>query len=212
VDVNVTPLPGIGVQQDFATRSGRRVGVITYRDGRSELLVFRLDDPDAVLVSTPLTGEEAGTLASLLGAPRLVEHIAEQHRDLTGIETHQLAILPDSPFVGRTLGDTALRSRSGASVVAVLRTRDRPAGPAARGRGTGGARRVLDRDRGTRNDVRRGERRAGRARDRVRPAHGDPGAGGRARGRAGGAAVHPVAPGGGSGLAGVLRWSAVCAV
>ena len=121
MDVNVTPLPGIGVQQDFATRGGRRVGVITYRDGRSELLAFRLDDPDAVFVSTPLTGEEAGTLASLLGAPRLVEHIAEQHRDLTGIETHQLAVLADSPFAGRTLGDTALRSRSGVSVVAVLR-------------------------------------------------------------------------------------------
>jgi TrkA domain protein len=121
VDVNVTPLPGIGVQQDFVTRSGRRVGVITYRDGRAELLVFRVDDPDAALVSAPLTGEEAGTLGSLLGAPHLVEHIAEQHRDLTGIETHQLAILADSPFAGRTLGDTALRTRTGASVVAVLR-------------------------------------------------------------------------------------------
>jgi TrkA domain protein len=121
VDVNVTPLPGIGVQQDFATRGGRRVGVITYRDGRAELLVFRLDDPDAALVSTPLTGEEANTLASLLGAPHLVEHIAQQHRDVTGIETHQLAILSDSPFAGRTLGDTALRTRTGASIVAVLR-------------------------------------------------------------------------------------------
>ena len=96
MNVEVTPLPGIGVRQDFSTRAGRRVGVITYRDGRSELLVYRLDDPDACSASMPLTGEEAGTLASLLGAPRLVEHIAAQHRDLTGIETHQIAVVPGS--------------------------------------------------------------------------------------------------------------------
>jgi len=76
MDVEVTPLPGIGVRQDFATRAGRRVGVISYRDGRSELLFYRQDDPDAVAASIPLTTEEAGTLANLLGAPHLVEHIA----------------------------------------------------------------------------------------------------------------------------------------
>jgi len=121
VDVEVTPLPGIGVRQDFKTRAGRRVGVITYRDGRSELLVYRQDDPDAVSSSVPLTMEEAGTLANLLGAPHLVEHIAGKHRDVTGLQTHQIAVVPGGPFDGRTLGDTALRSRSGASVVAVVR-------------------------------------------------------------------------------------------
>jgi TrkA domain protein len=121
VNVEVTPLPGIGVRQDFHTRAGRRIGVITYRDGHSELLVYRLDDPDACSASLPLTAEEAGTLATLLGAPHLVEQIAAQHRDLTGIETHQIAVGPGSHFDGATLGDTALRSRTGASIVAVIR-------------------------------------------------------------------------------------------
>ena len=121
MNVNVTPLPGIGVQQDFGTRDGRRLGVITHRDGHCELLVFRRDDPDAVVVAVPLTAAESGTLASLLGAPHLVEHIAAQHRDLAGIETHQLVVVPGSPFDGHTLGDTALRTRTGASIVAVLR-------------------------------------------------------------------------------------------
>ncbi|GAA1758919.1 cation:proton antiporter regulatory subunit [Luedemannella helvata] len=121
MNVNVTPLPGIGVQQDFATRDGRRLGVITHRDGHAELLVFRRDDPDAVIAAVPLTAAESGTLASLLGAPHLVEHIAAQNRDVTGIETHQLAVVPGSPFDGHTLGDTALRTRTGASIVAILR-------------------------------------------------------------------------------------------
>lgn len=121
MNVEVTPLPGIGVRQDFRTRSGRRVGVITYRDGRSELLVYRLDDPDACSASIPLTGEEAGTLATLLGAPHLVDHIAGGHRDVTGIETHQITVRPGSRFDGSPLGATEMRSRTSASIVAVIR-------------------------------------------------------------------------------------------
>jgi TrkA domain protein len=122
VKVEITPLPGLGVRQDFRTRAGRRVGVITYRDGHSEFLVYREDDPDACSASLPLTGEEAATLASLLGAPHLVEQIAAQNRELVGIETHQIAIGPGSRYDGATLGDTALRTRTSASVVAVVRS------------------------------------------------------------------------------------------
>jgi TrkA domain protein len=118
VNVEVTPLPGIGVRQDFSLRSGRRVGVITYRDGKFELILSKQDDPDATAASIPLAPEEAGTLAGLLGAPQLVSQLDRQHRDIAGISTHQL---PVTAFAHRTLGDTALRTRTGASVVAVVR-------------------------------------------------------------------------------------------
>lgn len=121
VDVDVTPLPGIGVRQDFMTRAGRRIGVINYRDGRAELLIYRADDPDATGSSIPLTSAEAGTLASLLGAPHLVGHIADQHGDVPGIDTHQLMVMPGAPYDGHTLGESALRTRTGVSVVAVVR-------------------------------------------------------------------------------------------
>lgn len=121
VNVEVTPLPGIGVRQDFQTRGGRRIGVITYRDGRSELVVYRLDDPDACSASIPLSPEEASTLGSLLGAPHLVEQIRGQNSDLTGIETHQIAIPTGSRFDGAVLGDTEMRTRTGASIVAIIR-------------------------------------------------------------------------------------------
>ena len=57
----------------------------------------------------------------LLGAPQLVAHLAEEQRDLPGIRTGRLTIASGSPYDGRTLGDTALRSRAGVSVVAVMR-------------------------------------------------------------------------------------------
>ncbi|MES9567041.1 potassium transporter TrkA, partial [Rhodococcus qingshengii] len=31
--MEVTPLPGIGTRKDFVLSSGRRVGVVTHRDG-----------------------------------------------------------------------------------------------------------------------------------------------------------------------------------
>jgi TrkA domain protein len=121
VNVEVTPLPGIGVRKDFALRGGRRVGVVTHRDGKIELIVSKSDDPDACLAELPLTAEEAGALANLLGAPQLVAQLTEEQGELPGIHTRQLPIGPGSPFDGRTLGDTALRARTGVSVVAVMR-------------------------------------------------------------------------------------------
>jgi len=118
VDVEVTPLPGIGTREDFALRDGRRVGVITHKDGKFDLILSRVDDPDACMASIALAPEEASTLAGLLGAPQLVAQLNEQHRDIGGVSTRQL---PTTAFVGRTLGDTALRTRTGASIVAVVR-------------------------------------------------------------------------------------------
>ena len=40
---------------------------------------------------------------------------------MTGLQTHQIAVVPGGRFDGRTLGDTALRTRTGTSVVAVVR-------------------------------------------------------------------------------------------
>jgi TrkA domain protein len=121
MDVTVTPLPGLGTRQDFTARSGRRVGVISYRDGRFELIVSGHDDPDKVAVSVELTTEETSALASLLGAPHLVAQLTEQQREVTGVSTRQLPISADSPYEGRTLGETEMRSRTATSIVAVIR-------------------------------------------------------------------------------------------
>ncbi|MEU4806435.1 cation:proton antiporter regulatory subunit [Actinosynnema sp. NPDC023587] len=121
MNVEVTPLPGIGTRQDFMIRAGRRIGVITYRDGKFELIVSSKDDPDNCSASIPLSPTEANTLAGLLGAPQLVAHLEAQHREVAGISTKQFPIAPGSGFDGRPLGDTELRTRTGASIVAVVR-------------------------------------------------------------------------------------------
>ncbi|MFI5954714.1 cation:proton antiporter regulatory subunit [Cryptosporangium sp. NPDC051539] len=122
-------LPGIGVCQDVVTRKGRRIGVLTHRDGHRELVIYDVDDPDAASDTIPLSGDEANALAELLGAPQLVRHLAELQQQVVGVLTEQLPILEGSRFAGRALGDTQARTRTGASIVAVLRQGEVVASP-----------------------------------------------------------------------------------
>jgi TrkA domain protein len=121
VNVDVTALPGIGVRKDFEVRSGRRIGVVAHRDGDIDLIVSKLEDPDACAAQIPLTTDEAAVLANLLGAPQLVAKLNDDHRDLPGITTRQLPIGDNSPYDGRTLGETEMRTRTKVSIVAVMR-------------------------------------------------------------------------------------------
>lgn len=121
VNVEVTPLPGIGVRKDFALEGARRrIGVIDHRDGTVDLIVSRPGNPD-VTDQIPLSAEDAAVLASLLGAPQLVARLREEHRDLGGVITRQLSVRPSSPYDGRPLGKTRMRTRTKASIVTVVR-------------------------------------------------------------------------------------------
>lgn len=121
MNVDVTALPGIGVRKDFEVRSGRRIGVVAHRDGDIDLIVSKMDDPDACAAQIPLSTDEAAVLANLLGAPQLVAKLNDEHSDLPGITTRQLPVADESPYEGRTLGETAMRTRTKVSIVAVMR-------------------------------------------------------------------------------------------
>lgn len=121
MDMEETPLPGIGVRREITLANGRRVGVVVMRDGQIELIVSEADDPDACAASLPLTPLEAAALGGMLGAPRLVAQLTDQHSELPGINTQQFVLSADSPYADQTLGDTRMRTRTGASVVAVSR-------------------------------------------------------------------------------------------
>jgi TrkA domain protein len=129
VRVEQTALPGIGVRHDLVTSSGRTVGVVSHRNGRRDLVVYDVDDPDARLASIPLTDDEAEALADVLGASLMLGQLAGLRQQAAGLLTEQVAITAGSPFVGRKLGDTRTRTLTGASIVAVLRDREVIASP-----------------------------------------------------------------------------------
>lgn len=116
-----TALPGIGVRHDLITESGRRVGVVSRRNGRRDLVFYGKDDPDACAASIALTDDEAEALADFLGASLMLGQLAGLRQQAAGLLTEQFPIQPSSPYVGRRLADTRIRTRTSASVVAVLR-------------------------------------------------------------------------------------------
>jgi len=125
VEVERTALPGIGLRHVFGTARGRRVGVVSHRGGRRDLVVYDREDPDTARETVVLTQEEANALAELLGTARIVERLAELERQVEGLTSAQIPVGPGSPYDGRTLGGTRARTRTGASIVAVG---PRPAG------------------------------------------------------------------------------------
>jgi TrkA domain protein len=129
MDIERVNLPGIGMQHSVTTSRGRRLGVVSHHTGRRDLVVYDKDDPDSTVVNVALTPDEANVVAELLGTARIVERLAELNRQVEGLVTQQIPIPAGSPYDGRTLGDTQTRTRTGASIVAVVRDREVFASP-----------------------------------------------------------------------------------
>lgn len=114
-----TPLPGVGTQYDIATRDGRHISVVAHEDGRRFVGFYDPEDPDSCQATVPLETEEAASLASVI-APDPAAGLPNGDMGLD-LVTERIPIGPDSPFRGRLLGDTRARTRTGASIVAILR-------------------------------------------------------------------------------------------
>lgn len=123
VHMEETHLPGVGVRHDFESLSGKRVGVLTHRDGRRELYVSGSDHgptPEGTATIT-LDPDEAAKVADLLGNVTISRQPSALVQDVEGLAVNWLPVKPGSPFVGRALAETRMRTRTGASVVAVMR-------------------------------------------------------------------------------------------
>lgn len=121
MDVSETRLPGVGLRYEFDNADGDRLGVIAHRGGDFEVFVYKGADPDRGKRVFRLSEREAEALAQILGAPRMVERYADLTKEIPGLDAGQVAVGADSPFAGQPLGDTKARTRTGASVVAIVR-------------------------------------------------------------------------------------------
>jgi TrkA domain protein len=124
MDVNEVLLPGVGLRYEFTNHDGERIGVIARRTGDFELVVYSRSDPDSSRPVIRLNSEEAGTLAEILGAPRMAERFADLTKEVPGLIAGQVEVTAGSPFAGMPLGQTRARTRTGASIVAIVRSDD----------------------------------------------------------------------------------------
>ena len=116
-----THLPGVGVRYDFQTTTGERVGVIHHRGGRREFFVCGARDPDVVDVSVDLDDPEAHALAEILGVSPVIESLTRLQQSVEGLAIDWLQVGELTPYDEGTIGDARIRTRTGVSVVAVIR-------------------------------------------------------------------------------------------
>jgi K+:H+ antiporter subunit KhtT len=124
VDVAVVheiQLPGVGVRLEFETVEGARLAVVHHRTGERDLFVYDADDPDVGRELVRLGPDDSRTLAELLGVSQVARDLAELQQGVEGLAVDRLPLAAGGPFAGRTIGDTEARTRTGVSIVAVLR-------------------------------------------------------------------------------------------
>lgn len=121
VRVEKVDLPGIGFRHDVVVSTGRRISVVSHRDGSRELAFFDEIDPDASTDSIPLNDQEAAALADLLGTTVMLGQLSSLAENATGLFTENLLLGPMSKYVNHPLGDTRARTRTSVSIVAISR-------------------------------------------------------------------------------------------
>lgn len=123
--IEETPLPGIGTRVEFVTEEGRRMGVVQHHGGRREVFVCQPDDPDSTQWGVKLSEDDAHSLVDALGVVSVAEDKSARTYEVEGLMFEWLDVAADSPVVGQSIGQQRIRTRTGASIVAVIR----PGGP-----------------------------------------------------------------------------------
>jgi TrkA domain protein len=127
-DVTEVRLPGVGVRHEFTTEDGERLSVLSHRSGRREVAIYDRADPDMCRTVLHLSPDDTRTMADLLGGSQVSEAVTAVQR-LEGLAIDWITLKPGAASVGSTIGQLRLRTRTGASIVAVIRDESTLAAP-----------------------------------------------------------------------------------
>jgi TrkA domain protein len=119
-EIHETLLPGVGVRHELTTAGGERLALLTHRTGRRELAIYDRDDPDLCRTMLHLSGEDTVALGELLGASQVSETVRSVQR-LEGVAIDWVTVASTSPAAASTIADGQYRTRTGASIVAIIR-------------------------------------------------------------------------------------------
>lgn len=119
--VRETMLPGVGVRHEFTTHDDTVVGVVQRHDGHADVVVYDAADPDRCTSMVHLDPDDTHTLAQVLGASEITQSMGDVQASVEGLLFEWITITDRSGMARRSIADGELRTRTGASVVAVLR-------------------------------------------------------------------------------------------
>jgi TrkA domain protein len=119
-EIHETLLPGVGVRHEFTTSAGERLALLTHRTGRRELAVYDRNDPDACHTVLHLEKDDASALGEVLGLNQVSDAVQAAQR-LEGVAIDWITVPDGSATAGSTIGDGQFRTRTGTSIVAIVR-------------------------------------------------------------------------------------------
>jgi TrkA domain protein len=122
-EIQETQLPGVGVRHDFVTKAGERIGMISHRSGRRDLLIYDRNDPDACEVVIRLEEQDIRILADLLGAAQVTERLTKFQQSIEGLTIDWMPITSSWTCAGQMIKDTQLRAQTGVTIIAVVRNK-----------------------------------------------------------------------------------------
>jgi TrkA domain protein len=121
MQVNEHDLPGVGKKFALTTNEGERMTVIIHNTGHREIYTFRGKD-EFPLSAVRMEDAEARMLGAILGGAYFQPAVAESMDMVMGqLSVEWFRVGTGSPLAGRTIQETAIRRRTGASVIAILR-------------------------------------------------------------------------------------------
>ena len=121
IDIREVTLPGVGKKYVMGLRTGGNLAVVVKPDGERQMYHF-LEDEDRPCDVIKVDEEEAQQISNLLGRPMVTAPDLEKlELALGAMEIEWVELEPNSPLVGRTLGNFPLRTETGASIVAIMR-------------------------------------------------------------------------------------------
>ena len=114
-------LPGVGKKFALTTNEGERMTVIIHNAGHREIYTFHGTD-EFPSNAVRLEDREARMLGAILGGAYFQPAVAESMDMVLGqLSVEWFRVDAGSPLAGRTIQDSAIRERTGASVIAILR-------------------------------------------------------------------------------------------
>ena len=121
MDIREHDLPGVGKKFTITTNNDDRMTVIIHNTGHREIYHFQKDE-DVPFFAIRLEDAEARKFGALLGGAYFQPAVAESmEMVLEQMSVEWLKVSDSSPLAGQTILDAAIRERTGASVIAILR-------------------------------------------------------------------------------------------
>jgi TrkA domain protein len=121
MQVHEHDLPGVGKKFALTTNDGERLTVIIHNTGHREIYTFRGKE-EFPSSAVRMEDAEARMLGAILGGAYFQPAVAESMDMVLGqLSVEWFKVAGGSPLAGRTIQDSAIRKRTGASVIAILR-------------------------------------------------------------------------------------------